>query len=630
MKNPLPIINYLLSKSFLVFFTLLSLIATLATPTQVNATNQPDFKTHIHSTYVVNDLGSTTVSHDFTITNLTPSRYISKYAIQTSYPVLTNVTVTNNNKDIEANVVSHNNVTSIAAEFPDQVVGQSKQRIFTISYQTPDIAIIAGKVLEINIPRLSQQNENTTHDVEIITPKKFGSPIRMNPSRYQLNETEQTFITTYNSLGTQPISGIFGRDQIFSLNLRYHLENLSSSTGKVQIAIPPDTSYQKMRYHSIEPPTKELKRDSDGNWIATYEVPAQTTTTVNLVADVQLTLDPLPDYVVPVPTEQHITPLEYWQLDKESNQILTQLDDAKSINDLVTQSLTYNYSLTDQPITRWGASEILAEPDQAMCQEFTDLFIALARAKKIPARRVTGYAYTQNNQLRPLSLEGDVLHAWPEFYDASQRYWHSIDPTWQHTTGGIDYFSQFDLNHVTFAINGVDSSKPYPAGSYKANQVETKDIEVTFAETFPPSQPDISITYVPTRLLGISIPGVYTIQLSNNTGEAWYNSTITQLSNDPDITLSPSEIPLPVLLPYEDTEIAIQVFSDSSWSFDTTEIIATLQTHADQPINSQVTVQSLPQTLKLLTNEKNLIILVITIVLITLTTGSVLVFRQRQ
>ena len=55
--------------------------------------------------------------------------------------------------------------------------------------------------------------------------------------------------------------------------------------------------------------------------------------------------------------------------------------------------------------------------------EFTDLFVAIARAAGIPARESVGYAYTTNSRLRPLSLVTDVLHAWPEYYDADKKIW---------------------------------------------------------------------------------------------------------------------------------------------------------------------------------------------------------------
>jgi hypothetical protein len=110
--------------------------------------------------------------------------------------------------------------------------------------------------------------------------------------------------------------------------------------------------------------------------------------------------------------------------------------------------------------------------------EYTDLFIAIARAAKIPAREINGYAYSDNPKIKPLSLVSDVLHAWPEYWDSGKKVWVAIDPTWQDTTGGADFFNKLDLRHFTFVIHGVDPQKPYPPGSYKLGANPQKDVFV--------------------------------------------------------------------------------------------------------------------------------------------------------
>jgi len=49
---------------------------------------------------------------------------------------------------------------------------------------------------------------------------------------------------------------------------------------------------------------------------------------------------------------------------------------------------------------------------QGDCTEFADLFVALARAAEIPARRVSGYLAHENNVLKPANF-----HDWAEFYE---------------------------------------------------------------------------------------------------------------------------------------------------------------------------------------------------------------------
>src|SRR5258707_13577173 len=99
--------------------------------------------------------------------------------------------------------------------------------------------------------------------------------------------------------------------------------------------------------------------------------------------------------------------------------------------------------------------------------EFTDLFIAMARAAGIRAREINGYAYTENKDSEPLSLVADVLHSWPEYWDKYNKEWILVDPTWGNTTHGIDFFHKLDLRHFTFVIHGVNSEFPLSPGSYK-------------------------------------------------------------------------------------------------------------------------------------------------------------------
>jgi hypothetical protein len=135
----------------------------------------------------------------------------------------------------------------------------------------------------------------------------------------------------------------------------------------------------------------------------------------------------------------------------------------------------------------------LDNPDSAVCLEFTDLFIALARSAGIPAREVDGYAHTENERQRPLSLEEDILHAWPEYYDYERQTWVMVDPTWGKTTGGVDYFDTFDFDHIAFVIKGEDSVYPVPAGGYKSSTgPRTRDISVSFDPEFKKPQPSLS------------------------------------------------------------------------------------------------------------------------------------------
>jgi len=135
---------------------------------------------------------------------------------------------------------------------------------------------------------------------------------------------------------------------------------------------------------------------------------------------------------------------------------------------------------TFKNIQRQGAVQALNNPDDVICTEFTDLFIALSRAAGVPAREINGYAYSTNPQLLPLATITDVLHAWPEYWDKSKQLWIQVDPTWENTSN-IDYFNKLDMTHLAFVIHGQNSQTPLPAGAYQNQNNLEKNIFVSFA-----------------------------------------------------------------------------------------------------------------------------------------------------
>jgi hypothetical protein len=166
-----------------------------------------------------------------------------------------------------------------------------------------------------------------------------------------------------------------------------------------------------------------------------------------------------------------------------------------AIYQYVVDNLTYDFTRAQDNKSRIGAYDTLKNPKSAVCLEFTDLFIAIARAANIPTREINGFASTSNSRERPLSLVKDILHAWPEYYDYNLQTWTMVDPTWSNTTGGVDYFHTLDFDHFVFVIRGIDSAYPVPAGGYKlSDNNTTKDIDVKFGTDFPEQLQNLTLS----------------------------------------------------------------------------------------------------------------------------------------
>ena len=184
--------------------------------------------------------------------------------------------------------------------------------------------------------------------------------------------------------------------------------------------------------------------------------------------------------------KEYLKEQPFWQTtDKRIKELALELKTPYKIYKYVVDNLKYDFKRLQTGMPRLGALGVLKNPSSAVCLEFTDLFIALARAAGIPAREVNGFAYTQNSKERPLSLVKDVLHAWPEYYDSDMQTWVMVDPTWENTTGGTDYFYTLDFDHLAFVIKGISSTYPIPAGAYKISNNQTaRDVIVEFGNSF--------------------------------------------------------------------------------------------------------------------------------------------------
>lgn len=613
-----------------------------AAPNRVEAQEEQgtseNFNTTIETTYTVDRTGSTHVSHHIRITNRTPTIYLKQYALKTSYFGLQNVTVRSGTNQIPANVVSNESGTSIGITFETDVVGQGKVRDFHIEYVNPDLATVAGNVLEVHIPQLGDDTTFDSNKTILLTPSFFSLPVRVTPQPTSADFEQTQVKTVFDRPSGESISAIFGVEQTYKLTLRYHLENSASAPAIAQIALPPDTPYQRMHYHSLDPVPDDMKRDPDGNWIATYRIPASSVTVVHLTAEVNVTLEPNNTVPIPQPQRAHTQSDTYWESNASViKQKAQEFPTPESIYNHIVDSLEYSRKeLTLETLNRYGAVEAFQNSNDAVCQEFTDSFIAISRAAGIPARRLVGYAHTQNSRLRPLSFAGDILHAWPEFFNSEQGRWQQIDPTWGDTTGGIDYFHQFDLNHIVFTINGNSSTLPNPAGSYKAlYDEETKDVEVTISDTaFPEIAPEITTVVEQKKFFFIPIPGMFTISITNETGQAWYDIQPQIEAHDPEVevSLGDNEI-LDTLLPFQTKRFDITFFTERisiPKQSGITVNYAWAQTGEAIYEPSTQYIISGPKLVTAFQRQETYVYLGVGVVIFTLITGSLLVYRQKR
>lgn len=510
-----------------------------------------EFEADYDVQYAVSPIGKTIVTQRIYLVNKLSNFYPESYSLLIDSDKITNIIAYDDGGVITPSISVKDGKTSIGLQFNTKAVGLGKSLGFTLRYEHAGVASQNGSIWEIYVPGIVNDPDIGEYNVTLNVPPTFGPVSYVSP----LPGVNRTWTKAQMIRGG--ITAAYGTSQNFQVVLSYTLQNPTVIGSTQEIALPPETAFQTVTIESLDPKPVSVTSDEDGNWIATYELLPAQTLSIRATVSIGLFLTPRADYVQPrVQPATYLTPQEYWQsADPKIVAIAKNLTTPRQVYDFVVHTLDYDYSRVSAATKRMGALAILSAPNKAICMEFTDLFIAIARASGIPARRAVGYAYTNNPKLRPLSVANDVLHAWPEYYDAERHLWIAVDPTWAKTTGGVDYFTKLDYNHLTFALNGLDSERPYPAGFYHSPGKSGKDISVEFAPQQITALPEKIATVIefPSQVAaGTTTDG--SIVVTNVGGQTASNISVSAVSDVGGILLAQT---IPSLLPFGTMRIPI-------------------------------------------------------------------------
>jgi len=492
------------------------------------------FITNYDVTYTIYENQNSNVKINITLINTTDTYYASSYKIRTGFKEIKNIKAYSSSGQITPTVLINDDNKVINLEFNEKTVGKGNMLNFTLSFDTFEIAHKLGNIWEINIPSLSKQENLDNLKVRVVVPLSFGEPSFIKPLfRKKVEKKENFYEFSKEDLGKSGISMTFGNEQIYEFKLKYNLSNKNIYPIKTEIALPPVTGYQDIIIDEINPKPVNVITDEDGNWLAQYLLSPRKKITVNVRGKVKLKLNPSKETLTQEKKAYYLKEIEYWESSNPHiTSIAKKLKTPQNIYNYVVNKLNYDFSRVRENKPRLGALKVLNNPSSAVCLEFTDLFIALARAAGIPAREVNGYGFTGNSKERPLSVGQDILHSWPEYYDERKQVWIMIDPTWGKTTGGIDFFNTIDFDHIAFVIKGFNSKYPIPAGGYKFDDKKnSKDIYVAFSQSFfkRPITFRVIENFSNNYISGFGIKGKLMIENTGNTISD-YNQ-ITVMSN---------------------------------------------------------------------------------------------------
>ncbi len=535
------------------FFTVILLIVFLSLLTEKSIFALEKVTTTAYDiTYTVEPNGLTKVLFIINLTNTTSSQYPTAYSLKVGFDNLANLQATDPDGPIVTSVKQLDDGYILTFVFNKKVVGKGKRLTFTVSFTTSDIVQKNGEVWEVNIPGVSNKDEFSTLNTHVKVPPFLGNPSYIKPK-----SSTDALDFSKDQLGKSGISLFFGQEQIYKFSLTYHLQNTNIFPIKTEVALPPSTNYQQVAYKSILPPPENVRQDMDGNWLAQYYLKPSQKIDVIAKGRVKISLKPTQQEISEQERIIYTAEQAYWQKNNAKIKALArELKTPEAIYNYVVKTLTYDFSRVKGSKPRLGAQQALSNPKSAVCLEFTDLFIAIARAAGIPSRKVDGFAYTQNVKQRPVSLTKDVLHSWPEYYDDTKKTWVMIDPTWGNTTGGTDYFHTLDFDHFAFAIKGKSSTTPIPAGGYKLPKTpEGKDVIVTLTDKSEEITPEVSFSTKISQKTFAGIPLFGTILVQNPKGILYPRNSI--IIENSELSSRPIPYPLPAIPPYGHIQIPL-------------------------------------------------------------------------
>lgn len=528
-----------------------------------------DFSTSYDVTYDILNNGVANVTQKVTLKNLTSQYYVSNFTLTIGSTTLTDVLASDESGPMETKVDTSGNKTSINVKFNKQLAGVDKSQALNLKYKSRDFAQSVGKTWEVNLPRIPTTNNISGYNLVLSVPINFGDPTSISPQPKSRSQTGDKLFLYFNKdqLSKSGVSVNFGTTQVFDFIMKYHLENNALFPIVTSLSLPPDTQYQDILISRINPEPANVTIDEDGNYLAWYKLNRKESKDVVINGSVKLYINPK-NKLIPVLTgdqrKNYTKTDQYWEKDNPAiNATLSEIfksspksarEKINLIYKYVVNTLKYDTNrLNDVNLERLGAVTVLNNPDSAICMEFTDLFIALSRAAGIPARELDGYAYSQNQNLRPLSLGKDLLHAWPEYYD-EDRGWVMVDPTWENTSGGVDYFNKFDLNHFVLATRGLSSKQPFTS----------EDVKVTISSSDFLGKSQTDLTFDGPESIWAGLPSKLRLKVYNRGNAATGEMNLSINSSQIDI-LGQKNLSLDSIPPFGSTDLEFNLRTPSVW-----------------------------------------------------------------
>lgn len=549
-----------------IIFGLMLILVIFMLPGVVQA--RGEFLTSYDVSYDVDVSGVTQVTEDITFKNQTEKYYPYNFSLVIGATDIFDVSAKDTAGDLPVTFTDQGKKTLIKVDFSNlQVVGKGKEYKWTLRFKSRDFSQQTGKSWQVSVPKVNDTGEIGVYNLKLSVPVDFGDSTAIEPVPEKTSETAGRINYFYNKeqLTSSGVSAFFGSDQLVKFRVNYQISNNGFLPSLFQVPLPGDTAYQQVVLNKLFPKPENVTVDDEGNNIAWFRLGRNEGLQVGVEGLAKLTIVPNKalNQISKDEYQKYTANLRFWEKDNpliktklqeifKNQKPETNTEKARLIQRFVSSYLQFDELRIKAERERLGALTALANPDRALAAEYTDLFIALARAANVPAREVVGFGYASNRDLRPLSLNNGAAHVWPEYFEVNKG-WVMVDPTWESTSGGVDYFSKLDLSHFTIAHFNNPSQKSY---------ISSVDFELTDEEIKRSSDLRASLN-VPTQIYA-AFPAYGNIKIEN-TGNSTHPVVITSLSSGQINISEKKPFITPVIPPFGSLEYPINLRAGYIW-----------------------------------------------------------------
>ena len=230
-----------------------------------------DFQTEVIGQYTFGEADKAKVQLDFTLTNTTPTLFVSNYQITIPEAGVSGVVLQQKDEEITRQTNSQDGQQVWDLVFENQVVGQGKKRQFSLEYQDSNLMQTRGQSKLINIPPPAGSEAWDDYQVRLTVPTAFGQADKITPTPTASDSATTGLITyTFSDIGQQTINLAFGQQQHLQWSATQTLANHSNAPAYREVVFPGETDQLETIFTHLYPTPVEWKANEDGSWTGYY------------------------------------------------------------------------------------------------------------------------------------------------------------------------------------------------------------------------------------------------------------------------------------------------------------------------------------------------------------------------